>query len=42
LTNGGVTPVMKTSDELVAWTRTEKKSHVVGIIVSHGCYGDPN
>jgi type 1 glutamine amidotransferase len=38
----GVTPLMKTGDELVAWTRVEKKSRVVGIIVGHGCYADSN
>ena len=39
---GQVTPLLKTGDELLAWTRTEKKSRVVGIIVGHGCYDDPN
>ena len=39
---GEVTPLLKTGDELLAWTRTEKNSRVVGIIVGHGCYGDPN
>jgi uncharacterized protein len=39
---GNVTPLLKTGDELLAWTRVEKKSRVVGIIVGHGCYEDPN
>ncbi len=39
---GSVTPLLKTGDELLAWTRTEKKSRVVGIIIGHGCYEDPN
>ncbi|HEY3915482.1 MAG TPA: ThuA domain-containing protein [Verrucomicrobiae bacterium] len=39
---GDVTPLMKTGDELVAWTRTEKNSRVVGTILGHGCYSDPN
>jgi type 1 glutamine amidotransferase len=39
---GSVTPLLKTGDELLAWTRTEKKSRIVGIIVGHGCYEDAN
>jgi type 1 glutamine amidotransferase len=39
---GTVTPLLKTGDELLAWTREEKQSRVVGIIVGHGCYADPN
>jgi type 1 glutamine amidotransferase len=39
---GEVTPLLKTGDELVAWTRMEKHSRVVGTIVGHGCYDDPN
>jgi hypothetical protein len=34
--------LLKTGDELLAWTRMEKRSRVVGIIVGHGCYEDPN
>ncbi len=40
-----VTPLItSTGGELIAWTRMEKKSRVVGIIVGHGqsCYEDPN
>ncbi|HEX3718103.1 MAG TPA: ThuA domain-containing protein [Verrucomicrobiae bacterium] len=39
---GDVTPLLKTGDELVAWTRVEKNSRVVGTILGHGCYTDPN
>ena len=39
---GEVTPLLKTGDELLAWTRMEKHSRVVGLIVGHGCYADPN
>jgi type 1 glutamine amidotransferase len=39
---GKVTPLLKTGDELLAWTRMEKNSRVVGAIVGHGCYDDPN
>ncbi|MDB6018357.1 MAG: hypothetical protein JWR19_2846 [Pedosphaera sp.] len=39
-----ITPLLKTGDELLAWTRDEKKSRVVGIIVGHGpsAYENPN
>jgi len=40
LTNS--TPLLKTGDEWLAWYRTEKNSRVVGTIVGHGCYDDPN
>jgi uncharacterized protein len=41
---GNVTPLLKTGDELVAWTRQEKRSRVVGTILGHGpsAYEDPN
>lgn len=41
---GEVTPLLKTGDELLAWTRVEKKSRVVGTILGHGptAYEDPN
>lgn len=41
---GAVTPLLKTGDELLAWTRQEKKSRVVGTILGHGpsAYEDPN
>jgi type 1 glutamine amidotransferase len=39
---GEVTPLLKTGDELLAWTRQEKNSRIVGVIVGHGCYTDPN
>jgi uncharacterized protein len=39
---GEVTPLLKTGDELLAWTRMEKNSRIVGTIVGHGCYDDPN
>ncbi|HEX4121360.1 MAG TPA: ThuA domain-containing protein [Verrucomicrobiae bacterium] len=39
---GDVTPLLKNGDELLAWTRMEKNSRVVGTIVGHGCYSDPN
>ncbi len=36
------TPLLKNGDQWLAWYRTEKKSRVVGTIVGHGCYDDPN
>jgi type 1 glutamine amidotransferase len=41
---GEVTPLLKTGDELLAWTRMEKKSRVVGMIIGHGpsAYENPN
>src|SRR6185295_10296510 len=36
------TPLLKTGDEWLAWYRTEKNSRVVGTILGHGCYDDPN
>lgn len=33
---GEVTPLLKTGDELLAWTRIEKQSRVVGMIIGHG------
>ncbi len=36
------TPLLKNSDQWLAWYRTEKNSRVVGTIVGHGCYEDPN
>jgi type 1 glutamine amidotransferase len=40
---GSVTPLLKTGDELLAWTRMEKNSRVVGTILGHGpsAYEDP-
>jgi hypothetical protein len=35
-------PLLKNGDQWLAWYRTEKKSRVVGTIVGHGCYEDPN
>jgi uncharacterized protein len=35
-------PLLKNGDQWLAWYRTEKKSRVVGTIVGHGCYDDPN
>jgi len=40
LTNS--TPLLKTGDEWLAWYRSEKNSRVVGTILGHGCYDDPN
>jgi uncharacterized protein len=37
-----ITPLLKSGDELIAWHRQEINSRVVGIIVGHGCYEDPN
>ncbi len=39
-----VSPLLKTGDELLAWTRIEKKSRVVGMIIGHGptAYENPN
>ena len=41
---GSVNPLLKTGDELLAWTRMEKKSRVVGMIIGHGptAYENPN
>ena len=39
---GNATALLKTGDEWLAWYRTEKKSHVAGTILGHGCYADPN
>ena len=39
---GNSTPLLKTGDEWVAWYRTEKKSRIVGTILGHDCYADPN
>jgi uncharacterized protein len=39
---GQVTPLLKDGDELLAWTRMEKKSRVFGTVLGHGCYDDPN
>jgi hypothetical protein len=36
------TPLLKNGDQWLAWYRTEKKSRVVGTILGHGCYDDPN
>jgi type 1 glutamine amidotransferase len=36
------TPLLKDGDEWLAWYRTEKKSRIVGTILGHGCYDDPN
>lgn len=35
-------PLLKTGDEWLAWYRTEKKSRVVGTILGHSHYDDPN
>jgi hypothetical protein len=35
-------PLLKNGDQWLAWYRTEKKSRVVGTIIGHGCYDDPN
>jgi uncharacterized protein len=41
---GTVQPLLKTGDELLAWTRQEKRSRVLGTILGHGpsAYEDPN
>lgn len=41
---GDVTRLLKTGDDPLAWSRTEKKSRVVGTILGHGptAYEDPN
>jgi uncharacterized protein len=39
---GNSKPLLKTGDEWVAWYRTEKKSRIVGTILGHDCYADPN
>lgn len=36
------TPLLKNGDQWLAWYRTEKNSRVIGTIVGHGCYEDPN
>jgi type 1 glutamine amidotransferase len=33
---GEVTPLLKTGDQLLAWSRIEKKSRIVGTILGHG------
>lgn len=33
---GSVTPLLKTGDEVLGWTRMEKKSRVVGTVLGHG------
>jgi type 1 glutamine amidotransferase len=35
-------PLLKNGDQWLAWYRTEKNSRVVGTILGHGCYDDPN
>jgi len=35
-------PLLKNGNQWLAWYRTEKNSRVVGTIVGHGCYEDPN
>jgi type 1 glutamine amidotransferase len=35
-------PLLKNGDQWLAWYRTEKKSRVVGTILGHGCFDDPN
>jgi type 1 glutamine amidotransferase len=35
-------PLLKNGEQWLAWYRTEKKSRVVGTILGHGCYDDPN
>jgi type 1 glutamine amidotransferase len=39
---GDATPLLKNGDQWLAWYRTEKNSRVVGTILGHGCYEDPN
>jgi len=41
---GEVTPLLKTGDQLLAWSRMEKKSRVVGTVLGHGptAYEDPH
>ena len=39
---GNATPLLMNGDEWLAWYRLEKKSRVVGTILGHGCYADPN
>jgi uncharacterized protein len=41
---GQVTPLLKTHDEFLAWSREEKKSRLVGTILGHGpsAYEDSN
>jgi uncharacterized protein len=41
---GAVTPLLKSGDQLLAWTRLEKRSRVVGTILGHGptAYDNPN
>jgi type 1 glutamine amidotransferase len=41
---GSVTTLIKTGDELLAWTRVEKNSRVVGTILGHSpsAYEGPN
>ena len=39
-----ITPLLKTGDELLAWTRIEKKSRIAGTILGHGptAFQNPN
>jgi type 1 glutamine amidotransferase len=39
---GNSTPLLKTGNEWLAWARTEKNSRVVGTVLGHSCYNDPN
>ena len=39
---GNSTPLLKSGDEWIAWYRTEKNSRIVGTILGHDCYNDPN
>jgi uncharacterized protein len=39
---GNATPLLMDGDEWLAWYRIEKRSRVVGTILGHGCYADPN
>ena len=39
---GNSKPLLKTGDEWLAWYRTEKNSRVVGTVLGHDCYADPN
>jgi uncharacterized protein len=41
---GTVTPLLKNGEQLLAWTRTERKSRLVGAVLGHGpsSYENPN
>ncbi len=39
---GNSKPLLKSGDEWLAWYRTEKNSRIVGTILGHDCYDDPN